>query len=519
MADGPSLLIATQAPSQAQQRAALGVVVALFVFFLATLPFAHVPLARVNVVVPVVSTLMALGDCISAVLLFGQFAVLRSRALLVLAGGYLFTGVVVIPYALTFPGAFAPTGLLGADLQTAGLLFVAWHVGLPIAVTAYALLRDTRAHAQTVQAPVRMAIAATAAAAALLALLATWMAINHTGLFPQVAVDDVRFTRETLPLAVTVAFSIAAVVLLLAKQLSVLDLWLLVVCFARLLDSVLTYLTETRYTGAWYGNRVIRVVSANLVLFVLLAETTRLYANLASSILAQRRERDRRTMTMDALSSAIEHEMRQPLGAIAANASAAQLFVERHPSDVEGAREALVAITDDVLRANDVLRAVRRLFTSRERALEPLDVNRLVQETLSHARIELQSLDVAVQLHLADGLPEVRGDRRQLQEVLLNLIHNATEAMRHCARGAGILRIASRRLDGRQVEITVADTGTGIDEKDAERIFEPFYTTKPEGPGMGLAICRSIVERHGGVVSAGPGSPGGSVFRVVLPSG
>jgi signal transduction histidine kinase len=255
------------------------------------------------------------------------------------------------------------------------------------------------------------------------------------------------------------------------------------------------------------------------VLFVLLAETTRLYANLASSILAQRRERDRRTMTMDALSSAIEHEMRQPLGAIAANASAAQLFVERHPSDVEGAREALVAITDDVLRANDVLRAVRRLFTSRERALEPLDVNRLVQETLSHARIELQSLDVAVQLHLADGLPEVRGDRRQLQEVLLNLIHNATEAMRHCARGAGILRIASRRLDGRQVEITVADTGTGIDEKDAERIFEPFYTTKPEGTGMGLAICRSIVERHGGVVSAGPGSPGGSVFRVVLPSG
>lgn len=518
MPDGHSLLIATQAPSEAQQRAALAVVIALFTFFLATLPFAHVPLARVNAIVPVVSTLLALGDCITAVLLFGQFAVLRTRALLVLAGGYLFTGVVVIPYALTFPGAFAEMGLLGANFQTAALLFVAWHIGLPIAVTAYALLRDARPELQPVRTPVPRAIATTVAVAGLLALVVTWLAIHQAELFPRVAVDAIRLSRETLPLAVTVAFSIAAVILLLARQRSVLDLWLLVVCFAWLLDSVLTYLTENRFTCAWYANRVIRVVSANLVLFVLLAETTRLYASLASSILAQRRERDRRTMSMDALSSAIEHELRQPLGAIAANASAAQLFVERQPPDVEGTREAVTAIADDVSRANDVLRSVRRLFTSRERALEPLDLNRVARETLGLARVELQSLGIAVQLELSETLPPVSGDRRQLQELFLNLVQNAAEAMRQCDRGTAVLRIASRPLEGRQVEILVADTGVGFDEGVVERMFEPFYTTKAEGAGMGLALCRSIVERHGGVVTAARGSPRGSVFRVVLPS-
>ena len=519
MSEGPAILIATQAPSPAQQRAALAVVIVLFAFFLAVLPFAHVPLARLNAIVPVVSTLMSLGDCVSAILLFGQFAVLRTRALLVLAAGYLFTGLVVIPYALTFPGAFAETGLLGADLQTAALLFISWHIGLPLAVTAYALLRDVPSDFERVRMPVPTAIVAAAAAAVLMAFATTWIAIHYTDLFPRVAVDTVRLTRETAPLAVTVAFSLAAVVLLLARQRSVLDLWLLVVCFAWLLDSVLTYLTLNRFTGAWYANRVIRVVAANLVLFVLVAETTRLYANLAASVLAQRRERERRTMTMDALSSAIEHEMRQPLGAIAANASAAQLCLDRNPPDVERAREATEAVNDDVLRANEVLRSLRRLFTSRDRALEPLDANRLVAETVAIARVELLDHGIAVQLDLAEGLPPLAGDRNQLQEVLLNLLSNSADAMRECEPGTALLRIASRKLEGSRLEIEVADTGTGIDENATERIFEPFYTTKPEGTGMGLALCRSIVERHGGVVSAARGSPRGAVFRVVLPLG
>jgi hypothetical protein len=126
---------------------------------------------------------MFLGDFISAVLLFGQFAVLRSRALLVLAGGYLFTGLVVVPYALTFPGAFAQTGLLGANLQSAALLFMAWHLGLPIAVTAYALLRDSRkAEIHEVRTPVAGGDLDSGFRGARPALAATWLAIHQRSL-------------------------------------------------------------------------------------------------------------------------------------------------------------------------------------------------------------------------------------------------------------------------------------------------------------------------------------------------
>jgi signal transduction histidine kinase len=177
-----------------------------------------------------------------------------------------------------------------------------------------------------------------------------------------------------------------------------------------------------------------------------------------------------------------------------------------------------VAIGDDVVRANEVLRSVRRLYTSRERALEPLDANRLIEETLLLARVELQSLDIVLQLQLAQGLPQVLGDRRQLQEVLLNLIHNATDAMRHCAQGEGVLRIASRMLEGRQIEITVIDTGTGIDKDLAERIFEPFYTTKPEAQGWASRSAAPSSSATEAWCRRHPGSARGSVFRVVLPS-
>jgi two-component system sensor histidine kinase/response regulator len=137
-----SLLVSTLPPSAAQKRAALAVSAALFAFFLCVLPFGQQPMGRLGAIIPAVSTVMFLADCISAILLFGQFAVLRSRELLVLAAGYLFTGVLVVPYALTFPGAFSESGLLGASLQSAALIFGFWHVGLPISVIAYALLRD-----------------------------------------------------------------------------------------------------------------------------------------------------------------------------------------------------------------------------------------------------------------------------------------------------------------------------------------------------------------------------------------
>ena len=517
MPESQPLLIATLPPTRAQERVALAIALALLAFFLAAV-LADAPLPRIDAVIPAVSTLMFAGDCVSAVLLFGQFAVLRSRALLVLAAGYLFTGLLVVPYALTFPGAFAATGLMGAGLQTAGWIFAVWHVGLPLAAIAYVSLSGASGNPQ-VNAPVATAIAAATAAAVALAGLVSGCAIAFHDWLPRLTVDAVQMSGEkTVPVAMML-LSGAALLLLAHRRRSVLDLWLLVVLFAWLLDSMLTYATGARYTTVWYANRVVRVVAANVVLFAMLAETMHLYAKLASTAVAQRRERQSRMMTMEAMSAAIEHELRQPLAAIVANAGAAQRWLAHAPPNAAEAMEAVAQVTAEGKRAAEILGSVRRLFASHDTPVpRPLDANAIIEDTVAHARVALDSSAVGVQLRLDPNLPRVPANEPQLRELILNLVNNAADAMRETPGRAAMLSIATTALDASRIEIAVSDTGTGIDERDTERIFEAFYTTKAGGMGMGLALCRTIVERHGGTLSVSQGTPHGSVFRVVLPS-
>jgi signal transduction histidine kinase len=517
MAAPSSLLIATLPPTSAHRRAALAVALGLLAFFLCVLPFSGVRLARSDVVIPTVSMAMFVGDCLSAGLLFGQFAVQRSRALLVLAAGYLFTGLLVVPYALTFPGAFSPTGLLGAGLQTAGWIFVVWHIGLPAAVIAYALL-DRGSDTALVRAPVPKSIALASLIAAALAALVTYAAIAFHGLLPALTLDPVRMTGGSVVRIAMVGVCAVAVAILARRRSSVLDLWLLVVAFAWLLDSMLTYVTESRYTVAWYANRVIRVVSANVVLFVLLAESARLYARLALSAMAEQREREGRMMSMEAMSAALEHEMRQPLAAIMANGNAARRWLERSPPDLSEAREALVDVSADAARTAQILQSVRQLFANRELAHEPVDINALIRETVALAKVSLDASAIGVQLQLAERTPLVSASRPQMQEVLLNLVNNAAEAMRGVTDHPTLLKITTAPAAPGRVEIAVADTGPGIEPSQLERIFEAFFTTKANGMGMGLAICRSIVERHGGTRSAARGEPYGAIFRIELPA-
>ena len=517
MAKPPPLLIATLPPTPAQSRAALAVAIALLAFFLGVLPFANVRLARSDVIIPTVSMVMFVGDCLSAVLLFGQFAVQRSRALLVLAAGYLFTGMLVVPYALTFPGAFTPTGLLGAGLQTAGWIFVVWHIALPAAIIAYAVL-DRHGDPAPVTAPVHRAVAGAVAVAAALAAAVTYLTIAFHEALPPLTLDPVRMTGGQWVRIVMVAMCAVAVAILARRRRSVLDLWLLVVAFAWLLDSMLTYVTESRYTVAWYANRVIRIVSANVVLFVLLAESARLYARVALSMMSERREREARMMSMEAMSAALEHEMRQPLAAIMANGNAARRWLERSPPDLAEAKEALLDVSADAARTAQILQSVRQLFANRELAHEPVDINALIRETVALAKVSLDASAIGVQLQLAERAPVVSASRPQMQEVLLNLVNNAADAMRSVTDHPTVLKISTAPVAPNRVEIAVADTGPGIEPSQLERIFEAFFTTKAHGMGMGLAICRSIVERHGGTLSAARGEPYGAVFRIELPA-
>jgi len=517
MPDTQPLLIATLPPTRAQERIALATALALLVLFLVAV-LADAPLPRVDAVIPAVSTLMFAGDCVSAVLLFGQFAVVRSRALLVLAAGYLFTGLLVVPYALTFPGAFSATGLMGAGVQTAGWIFVVWHAGLPIAAIAYVLLADAGRDTPVESSPAT-AIAVAAAAATALAVLVAGCAIVFQDLLPRIAEDAVQLSRNKVVRVSMIVLSAAALLLLARRRRSILDLWLLVVLFAWLLDSMLTYATGARFTTVWYANRVVRIVAANTVLFVMLAETMHLYVKLASAVVAQRRERKSRMMTMEAMSAAIEHELRQPLAAIVANAGAARRWLARSPPDAVEAGQSVEHIEEEGQRAANILASVRRLFAAQDApAAEPLDANAIVQDTIAVARVRLDSSAIGVQLQLDPRLPRLAGNEQQLREVLMNLVNNAADAMRTVAQHAALLSITTNVMDGRKIEIAVADTGTGVDPGDMERIFEAFFTTKLDGMGMGLALCRTIVERHGGTLSVSRGTPYGSVFRVVLPS-
>jgi signal transduction histidine kinase len=190
--------------------------------------------------------------------------------------------------------------------------------------------------------------------------------------------------------------------------------------------------------------------------------------------------------------------------------------MEHSPPNVAEAREAATEIAADAARATEMLHAVRQIFARRDEEQTRFDANRLVEEAIAMLRSELKASAIGVQLQLSRPLPEIVANRAQLQEVIVNLVHNAADAMRGITDHATVLSISTRR-EADRVEITVADTGSGIAAQDLERIFDAFFTTKPSGFGMGLAICKSIVERHGGTLSAARADPFGSVFRVVLP--
>lgn len=515
------LLLAVMPPSTGQVRAAAIVAVAVLIAFLAALPFSKVQLPVFGPFVAVVDTILFLGDVITAVLLFAQYSVLRSRGLLVLAAGYLFTGLIIIPHGLTFPGVFSPTGLLGANLQTAVWLYAFWHAGLPIAVIAYALLPHAELPGWLQQSSAQAVILASCAAVLALTVALTLLATLGQSMLPSVMVDGTQWSQARMvQLQSSIVLPLLGAALIMTwrrRRQSILDLWLFVALWAWLLEYLLIALTSTRYGAYWYTGRIFGLLSGTLVLLVLLSETTKIYARLALSVLGERREREGRLMSMEAMSAAIEHEIRQPLGAIMANANAGQRWLGRLPPDLGEVREALNCIAADAQRSSEVIRSFRAMFGKRHQPDSQIDANELIRETVALMRGELEATRVTLQLDLATELPPVPAHRAQLQQVILNLANNAVDAMRGITGREAILRVTSRRSDSNRVELTVSDTGTGIDPKYFERIFDAFYTTKPNGMGMGLAICRSIVEAHGGTLSVSPEVPYGSAFRLSLP--
>jgi PAS domain S-box-containing protein len=224
-----------------------------------------------------------------------------------------------------------------------------------------------------------------------------------------------------------------------------------------------------------------------------------------------------RVATTGLLSASIAHEINQPIGATVTNAQAALRFLAAQPPDIEEVRQALGRIVRDSNRAAEVIRRIRALVKKAPPRKDGLEINEAIREVIALARDEAAKSGVSVQPELTEALPLVQGDRVQLQQVVLNLMINAFEAMSGTDKGRRELRISTARTNSHEVLVAVRDTGPGLDPLSLEHIFEAFNTTKPGGLGMGLSICRSIIEAHGGRLWARANLPRGASFQFTLP--
>ena len=226
-----------------------------------------------------------------------------------------------------------------------------------------------------------------------------------------------------------------------------------------------------------------------------------------------------RVTTLGELSASIAHEVNQPLAAVLANAEACLLWLGRETPNLEKARRSVEWIINDCSRAGAVIQRIRALAKRTNIQREPLHVNDVIGEVVSLLQREMFSHRVSLRKEIASALPMVFVDRIQLQQVIVNLMINSMEAMQSVTDRPRELTIRSRRDGAHQVLLTVEDRGVGISAENAERLFSPFFTTKPTGMGMGLSICRSIIEAHGGRLWAESNLPDGAAFHFTLPLG
>jgi C4-dicarboxylate-specific signal transduction histidine kinase len=238
----------------------------------------------------------------------------------------------------------------------------------------------------------------------------------------------------------------------------------------------------------------------------------------------RRAEEERQTLahanritTMGQLTASIAHEVNQPIAAVVTNAQAALHWLNMQPPDPEEVRQALDRIVSNGRRAGDVIGRIRALVTKAPPRKDRLDINDTIREVIALTRSELRSSGTSLRTQLADGLPLIPGDRIELQQVMLNLILNAVEAMSGSDEGSRELLISTDEDGANGVRIAVRDRGPGLRPESVDRLFDAFYTTKPDGMGMGLSICRSIIEAHGGRVWATTNLPQGAAFQFTLP--
>ncbi|RDJ26922.1 GHKL domain-containing protein [Bosea caraganae] len=502
-------------PTRYQLRLAASLSALLVLALLVTAPYARQPAASTEALLPAYAAAVLVVELLTAALLMALFYVQRSRAMLLLAVGYLLSGVMAVPWALTFPGVFDALMLDGALQGTASIAAIR-RLSFPLFVIAYAVLSDREFPSGSAPRIILGSIASVLAVVA----LATWFIVSHDDALPQFMVDahNVSGLWRFVPAAAVALYGVGLIALGLRRR-SMLDIWLMVVLFTLLIEILLiSYISGgIRLSVGWWAGRFYGLTSASLVLLVLLSEATTVHARLARSVLAERRARQNRLTAMEALSASIAHEVNQPLASMVTNASAGLRWLERDQPHIDEAKAAFGRIVTEGHHASKVVTGIRTMFLKGAQERVPLDLNHLIDAVLTQCNDEARLGRISVSTALEADLPPVIGNPVQLRQVVTNLVDNAVDAMRGTAEPR-FLRVTSQRHEFGEVLVAIADSGAGLAGVDKDRIFEPFFTTKPDGMGMGLMFCQSTIEAHGGRLWAVDDVPRGAIFRFTLPA-
>jgi signal transduction histidine kinase len=499
------VFLSTEPARPGAKRLALIVVGLSLLGFVVALPFVRTPLPAVPAFIPSYEAALWISDTITAVLLFCQFTRLRSRALLLLAAGYLFDALMIVPHALTFPGVFSEAGLLHAGPQTTAWIYAFWHVGFPLFVLAYAL--KPRHAPDPLRASPGVAIAIACGAVLLLATGLTVLATAGHDLLPVVIHNGDYSTQVTKGISPTIwAISLATLLVLWFRSVpTVLDLWLMVVMVAWSLDIAFSAVVgSNRFDFGFYAGRVYGLLAASFVLCVLLSEMNRLYSNLTDALdLAEQRNaelilsreefaRVQRFEAIGQLVGGVAHDFNNLLTVVTGGLD----LMLSDPSLSSRNRRLSVMAMKAAQRGAQLtqqLLTFARRQVLRPEVLNPNEIIANLETFVSPATGE----QVEVVTQLSPVLWPVRLDRTQFETALVNLVLNARDAM----DGAGRIVIASRNVmleagtwadlpAGEYAQVRVSDTGCGMPPEDAARAFEPFFTTKEVGKGSGLGLSQ-----------------------------
>ena len=526
--DNGAVFLSTLPAGRRERRLAFAVLLVSGAIFLALAPFAKRPLGQVWAFIPIYESALVINDLVTAVLLFGQFSILRSRALQVLASAYLFTALMTIAHALTFPGLFAPTGLLGAGPQSTAWLYMFWHAGFPLLVIAYARLEASPSEARGETNRPLGAIVASAAAALIAASVFTFVATAGQDWLPGIMRGNHYSPALYAVIAGVWGLSFVALgVLWRRRPHSLLDLWLMVVMCAWIFDiGLAVVLNAGRFDLGFYSGRIYGLLAASFVLGVLLLENGMLYARLVQTHERERHERRRAQRAEEAATSAnhakseflsrMSHELRTPLNGILGFAQLLERELEQ-PQQREGVAHILKGGRHLLGLINEILDIARIEAGKFSVSLEPVETSEVIASALDLVRPQAAARGIGLSIAVV-WRGHVMADRQRLQQVLLNLLSNAVKYN----RPEGVVTVSCDRTPSGTCRLAVTDTGLGIAPERMPRLFTPFdrlgvQDGSIEGTGLGLALSKGLVEMMGGTLSAASTPGTGSTFSLELP--